>query len=380
MNLRKRLAAACSATVVVVAAVAAAAPVQASTAVKGYVYVNDNTASANTISVLARHADGSAAAVGAAVPAGGAGSGDGLPSQGALQFGLGHRFLLAVDAGSNQISVLRVHGAHLVPVTGSPFPSGGVRPVSIAVHGHLVYVANAGAGGSNYTGFRLADSGRLTPIAESAYALPDDAQPGQVLFNPTGTRVIGTRVNTSVIDSFTVSGGRLTPAAGSPFAAQGVGPFGSEFSPVRPNLLFVSNAHNGANLATVSAFHDGPGGVLQAITGSPFADRQTAACWVEVSHDGRYVFAVNTAVPSISSYRVTSGGGLALIGSTVFNQPSGLGPVDARLAPDGKTLWVVDSGAAAVSTFAVSGGHLREVATSPVALPTGSVPFGIVVS
>src|SRR5262249_1273120 len=162
---------------------------------------------------------------------------------------------------SNQISVLRVNGAHLAPVAGSPFASGGVRPVSIAVHGHLVYVANAGAGGSNYTGFWLSNSGRRTPISGSTFPLPDDAHTGQVLFNPTGTKLIGTRVNTSVIDSFTVSGGRLTAAAGSPFAAQGVGPFGSEFSPVQPNLLFVSNAHNGANLATVSAFRDGPTGV-----------------------------------------------------------------------------------------------------------------------
>jgi hypothetical protein len=30
-----------------------------------------------------------------------------------------------------------------------------VLPVSIAVHGSLVYVADAGPAGTNYTGFRL---------------------------------------------------------------------------------------------------------------------------------------------------------------------------------------------------------------------------------
>ncbi len=33
--------------------------------------------------------------------------------------------------------------------------SGGVLPVGIAIHNDLVYVANSGNGGSNYTGFRL---------------------------------------------------------------------------------------------------------------------------------------------------------------------------------------------------------------------------------
>jgi hypothetical protein len=41
--------------------------------------------------------------------------------------------------------------------------SGGVLPVSVAVHGSLVYVANAGPADSNYTGFRLAPWGTLTP-------------------------------------------------------------------------------------------------------------------------------------------------------------------------------------------------------------------------
>jgi 6-phosphogluconolactonase len=40
---------------------------------------------------------------------GDAGTGSGLASQGAIQITQDGRFLIAVDAGSNQISVLRVH-------------------------------------------------------------------------------------------------------------------------------------------------------------------------------------------------------------------------------------------------------------------------------
>ena len=71
----------------------------------------------------------------------------------ALQLSRDGRYLLAVDAGSNQISVLRVGwDGSLQLVPGGVVSSGGLTPVSIAVHGSLVYVANSGAGGSNFTG------------------------------------------------------------------------------------------------------------------------------------------------------------------------------------------------------------------------------------
>ncbi len=100
---------------------------------------------------------------------GGAGSSSSLSSQGALQLSSNGRYLLAVDAGSNQISVLQTgKDGTLTPVEGSPFGSGGQYPVSIAVAKDLVYVANQGNGGSNYTGFNFDSKGNLTPIAGSS--------------------------------------------------------------------------------------------------------------------------------------------------------------------------------------------------------------------
>ena len=121
-------------------------------------------------------------------------------------------------------------------------------------------------------------------------------------------------------------------------------------------------------------------GNLTSIGASPFADQQTAPCWVEISHDGRYLFTVNTAQPSISSYVVNRDGSLTLLGSTPFKNPTGLAPVDARLSPNGSLLSVVDGGTAQVSAFRVHGGALSELASSPTALPAGSAPFGIVTS
>jgi 6-phosphogluconolactonase len=124
-----------------------------------------------------------------------------------------------------------------------------------------------------------------------------------VLFNSAGTKLIGTGVGTAQIDSFTVSfDGRLAAAPGSPFAGQGLGPFGSPFRPTNPGQLFMSNAHNGTGLGTVSAFADSPGGTLTSIGASPDANQQTAPCWVIISPDGQCLFAVNTgSAPSLGT-------------------------------------------------------------------------------
>ena len=347
--------------------------------VVGYTYIDGNTATANTIDGFARHADGSVTPLpGSPFAAGGAGTGTGLASQGAIQATPGGRYLLAVNAGSNQISVLRVTpGGVPVPV-GRPVSSGGVQPVSIAVsRSGLVYVANSGAGGSGYSGFRLGFGGNLTPVPGSTVAVPDAAGLGDVFFNATGNRLIGTRTGTSQIDSFVVlPGGHLFAAKGSPFTGQGLGQLGAEFSPARPGQLFVSNAHNGAGLGTVSAYRDGFLGGLSPIGASPYPDGQTAPCWVEISHDGRYLFTVNTGSGNISSYAIHTNGALSLIGSTPIR--GGGADIDARLSPDGRTLSVDGSGSHILSVFAVHGGTLTELPSSPTPLPAGGAPAGIV--
>ncbi|MGZ4169360.1 MAG: lactonase family protein [Solirubrobacteraceae bacterium] len=353
--------------------------------VVGHLYVNDNTAPVNTIAGFDRHADGTLTPIpGSPFVTGGAGTGAGIGAQGALQVTPGGRELLAVDPGSNQISELWIgRDGRLWQVPGGTIGSQGTQPVSIAVGRGLVFVANSGAGGSDYAGFALDRYGRLRPLPGATFPLPDTAQPGDVLINSTATRLVGTRVGTSQIDSFTIDErGRLHAAPGSPFAAQGPGPFGSEFSPVNPEQLFVSNAHGGAGAGTVSAFHDGPQGVLSSIGASPFANGQTAPCWVEISRDGRHLFAVNTATPSLSSYGIRRDGTLRLIANTPFDGANAakLGPFDARLSPDGSSLWVVDDGGGAVSGFAVRGGRLTEIDAAQTALPAGAAPFGIVVN
>jgi 6-phosphogluconolactonase (cycloisomerase 2 family) len=360
--------------------------------VVGHVYVDDNTAPDNSVAGFDRHADGSLTAIpGSPFAVGGSGTGHPNASQGSLQLSTDGRYLLAVDAGSNQISVLQVeHDGSLLPAGGSPVASNGVDPVSISVHDDLVYVANAGPGAStgdtNYTGFRLDPGGRLTAVPDSTVVISNDSKPGQVLFNRDGKKLAGTRIATSKIDSFTVGrDGRLTAAPGSPYDAQafsppqGWGQLGSEFSPTHQNQLFVSDAHTAAGGAAfpglVSSFTDAADGSLTPV-GAPVANDGGAACWIEISHDGRFLFVVNTASATVSSYSIGAGGSLTFLRSTGAGQ-IGAGAEDARLSPDGSTLWVVDSGTDAVTGFTVHGGTLTPLAS--IAGPAGATPSGIVV-
>jgi 6-phosphogluconolactonase len=368
-----------------IAATAASGVASASSAttspVVGYVYVNDNTTGVNTIAGFARHGDASLTPLsGSPFVAGGTGSGSSLASQGAIQITADGKFIVAADAGSNQVSVLRVkNDGRLKLQPHGVVSSGGTLPVSVAIHDNLVYVANAGPTDSNYTGFTLTPSGRLDPLPGSTVSLPNGSQPGDVSFNSTGTNLIGTRVGTSLIDSFSVGAdGLLTAAPTSPIAAQATGPFGSKFNPADPSQLFVSNAHQGPGQGSVSTFSAAADGTLSAVSATPFANGQSGTCWVDVNTSGTALFAVNTGSGTISSYSVGANGALALAGNTAVSAQAGVGAVDLRLGPAGKTLWVDESKANQIGVFAVNGTSLTQLPA--VALPAGAAAAGIVVT
>jgi 6-phosphogluconolactonase (cycloisomerase 2 family) len=105
-----------------------------------------------------------------------------------------------------------------------------------------------------------------------------------------------------------------------------------------------------------------------------------APCWVEITRNGQFLFTVNTASGTISRYQIAPGGSLTLLGSTPVAAAGGVGAVDPRLSPDGRYLYVNESKANAVGIFAVTGGTLTELPGSPVKLPAGATPAGIIVS
>jgi len=156
----------------------------------GAVYVMTNQVE-NAVAVFRRSPTGMLTSAGE-FPTGGAGdpvpqgtdpATDTLASQGALILG-NNQFLFAVNAGSNQISVLRVGRNELTMV--DLVDSGGIRPISLALHEDLLYVLNEGET-PNITGFTVGDDGALTPLADSTQPLIGGtaADPAEVSSMPT---------------------------------------------------------------------------------------------------------------------------------------------------------------------------------------------------
>src|SRR5437762_5859439 len=251
----------------------------------GAVYVLTNQVE-NAVAVFRRTTDGHLSAAGE-FSTGGAGNPvaippdpptDPLASQGALVFDSGNQFLFAVNAGSNEISVLSVGrtGLDLVDVV----DSGGVRPISLTVHDNLLYVLNEG-GTPNITGFTVGDDGTLTPLAGSTQPLIGGtaADPAQVSFNHDGTLLIVTEKAGNRIDTYIIDGNGL---AGAPIdnPSNGTTPFGFAFN--NPGFLVVSEAFGGApNQSAASSYSAGDDGVLSVVSGS-VANSQTASCWVVI--------------------------------------------------------------------------------------------------
>src|SRR2546428_4999000 len=144
-----------------------AASAAAADGAPGAVYTLMNLTSGNAVAVFARAADGTLTAAGT-VATGGTGTGSGLGSQGALALSDNGRWLFAVNAGSNDVSIFRVSPAGLALT--DRIPSGGGQPISLSVRGNVLYVLN-GAGGGNIAGFALDANGGATPIAGASRAL-----------------------------------------------------------------------------------------------------------------------------------------------------------------------------------------------------------------
>jgi len=341
----------------------------------GAVYVMTNQVN-NAVAVFHRTARGvltpagefSTGGAGDPVPQGMDPATDPLASQGALILGHGNQFLFAVNAGSNQISVLRVGILDLTLV--DVVASGGIRPISLALHENLLYVLNEG-GTPNITGFTVGDDGTLTPLAGSTQPLIGGtaADPAQVSFNPDGTLLVVTEKAGNRLNTYTVDENGL-PSAPIDNASNGMTPFGFAFNNL--GFLVVSEAFGGApNQSAASSYSAAEDGTLSVISGS-VPNSQTASCWVVTTNNGRFAFISNTASGTISSYGIGSGDGtLTLISGAAADAGPTSAPIDMALNNSSHFLYVLAGGLQSVVSFRVEfDGSLTLIDTD------GGLPLG----
>lgn len=248
----------------------------------GAVYTQSNAPTGNAVHRLDRGPDGLLTPV-ATYRTGGAGTGASLSSQGAVALSDDGRLLVAVNAGSNDISSFRVsRRGHLQLVDRQP--SGGTHPNSVDIDGDSVYVLNS-IGAANVTGFSIDGSGKLR--ARNSSALTAGATgAAQVSVSPDSRSLVVSVRQSNRIETFPLRFGRI----GAPVvtASSGAVPFGFGFS--QRGDLVVSEA----GASTVSSYRLNGNGTARVISAS-LPVGQGAACWVAVAPSGRLAFTGNAA-------------------------------------------------------------------------------------
>ena len=338
-----------------VAGLAVAAPAPA-LAHGGAAVFTETNASANAVQVYAQSGNGTLTP-GASYLTGGAGSGAaGLGSEGALAVERG--WLLAVNAGSNDVSAFRVRGSHLELV--NRVASGGTTPNSVTIHNGIAYVLNSGGSG-NIAGFRLSRRG-LSPLTGATQPLSSaTAGAVQVSFTPRGDQLVVSEKGANVIDTYPVDRwGRA--GAGTAHASAGAAPFGFAFG--EHDSLLVTEA----GASALSSYQLDP---FTTITAS-LLNGQGAACWAASTRDGRLVYTANAATDSISAYSVAWNGTLSLLtpGGATAQLPGGTHPLDEAISHD-RFLYVNGGNSGTINAFKIGGNGSLTSLGSVGGLPAG---------
>lgn len=331
----------------------------------GAVYTLSNAADGNKVLAFSRAGDGSLRAAGE-YATGGLGSGSGLGNQNAVVLSKDGRWLFAVNAGSNQVSVFSVRRAGLKLV--DTVDAGGVRPVSVAVDRDLVYVLNAGS--DTIVGFQLNRRGQLTQLPGSVRPLSGTGTaPAQISFSPDGDLLVVTEKATNRIDVYVVGENGLASGP-SVHASVGQTPFGFAFD--RRGRLLVSEAAGGAfEASSVSSYHLAENGALHPIS-SAVPTTETAACWVVITGNGRYAYTTNAGSGSLAGYAIGRDGRLSLLDADGRSGVTGVdsSPIDMALSNNSRYLYTLNAGSDTIGAFRVAAdGSLR-------ALPGVNLPDG----
>src|SRR6059058_1237400 len=339
---------------------ARAADVSAAVSDPGAVYTLTNQVGGNAVAVFARGADGRLTAAGT-VSTGGTGTGASLGSQSAVTLSDDGRWLFAVNAGSNDVSVFSVSPGGGLALA-SRTASGGTLPISLTVHGNVLYVLNAGGTG-NISGLAVGTSGALTAIAGATLPLSgSNVGPAQVSFSPDGHRLVVTEKNTNQLDVYAVDANGAASGRASVASAGGT-PFGFAFG--HRNDVFVSDATGSASSYVLDA------GNLSLVSGAVLTHRG-APCWAVVTDDGRFGYTGNGS-GSVSALGIAPSGAIRLVDADGATAVVSGGVNDIALSGNSRYLYVLGTGATpAIYAFRLEAdGHL--VALGPVAgLPGGT--------
>jgi 6-phosphogluconolactonase len=325
----------------------------------GGVFVSTNGANGNAVVAFARAADGSLSYTGT-FATGGTGIGgtnDPLTSQFAVALSENAKFLVVVNAGSNDVSSFAVEGGTLTLVDRAA--SGGVRPVSVSITNGVVYALNTI---SNTIGvIAMGSDGSLTALPSLTKALPAGANgAAQVRANPTGDMLVVSERVSNRLETFAIrNDGSL--GDGVVTASAGTTPFGFDFA--KHGQVIVSEAAS----ASASSYAPNRDGSLSVVTAAA-PTLQRATCWLIVNNSGRFAYTANAGTSNITGFAIDAHGNLTRLTDSGVSGDLGAGatPLDLDMSRTGDFLYVFKNGTGTIGGFSVAGdGSLTPMADTP---------------
>ena len=332
-----------------------------STAHAGAVYTLTNGADANAVIAFRRATDGSLTRIGT-FATGGKGVGgtiDPLVSQYSVILDEDHRSLFAVDAGSNQVTTFHVNEHGGLTRIGS-VSSHGARPISLATHGHLLYVLNTGD--NTVSGFLVIGNALLLPLSHSTRSLATGANGAAAIrFTPDGRHVI---VSERVSNRFEVFPVQFDGRLGNPVisAASGGASFG--FDITGRNQPIVSETQG-----SLSSYALASSGALTPITAS-ITTGGAAACWVTITENGRFAYTTNAGSNFVAGFGVDNAGHLTALnpGGKTGDVGAGATPIDLDHV-ESTFLYTLEAARGTIGSFIIRrDGSLTAKADTPVGL------------
>lgn len=237
-----------------------------------------------------------------------------------------HTLLFAVNSGSDTIAVMHIGaGGSLTPVEGSPFPSGGSDPVSLALDGDTLFIANQSGDFArpsttlpNYTTMRVQHDGTLVPVFglgnettnDTAHAFQQTvsvaagSSPSQVLLVP--------GLHLAFTDDFIggLLGGLRYDDQGGLHALPAIALPAAEFNNdnTTPRLPLGLWANPGEPVLYVGyvtvnkmgVYRIGQGGALEFLRTVPNAGK--GICWIRSNRSGSRLYSTDTTTNQISVY------------------------------------------------------------------------------
>ncbi|MGB7103640.1 MAG: hypothetical protein WBD82_03500, partial [Acidimicrobiales bacterium] len=325
-------------------------------------FVETDASTGNSVLAYQRASDGTISFAGSYLTGGdGAAAAnataDPLASQGGLTLVNNNSDLIAINAGSDTVTVFAVNGTSLTAI--QQISSGGLFPDSVAASGRYVAVLNAGGAGSVaeftwFNGLLVALPGQVRSLGLVNTTPPDFHHGvGQVGYTPNGQHLVITgKQSTNSYLVYSVAPNGALGAAPVTTPAVNALPFSFVFDSA--GNLVATEASN----SSVSTYRVNPDGTLTNL--GTVSDGGTALCWISGANG--YFYGSNAGSGTISSFDENRAGAPQLVKATAATAHAGT--TDSVVSPDSDFLYVESGGAGTIDAYAIgAGGSLTQIET-----------------